>query len=351
MKLKNGFTLIEIIIVLVIISIIGGIVTNIISNISKRYIIDYQYKLLDMQTSDYINKLDNLLSGTISNTVIGDKCNLDNDDCYNGNYTSFNSLEELTQEGKNFNYPSNKEYPVIEFYKENNYIKYFQWNENKKLNIPLSSKFVDLKDTTVINSNENEYNITVKYSNIKKVFDTLNLYLNANKVDENSSSNNNTVLLMSGEFDNGDISDINNSYGYMKTKSLKLFNILDYKHYDTGNVYNNYDILHIKPVSNLDGLKTEPYQSFFIINSAYALVPKKNSNGLLDIYLYQFYKPWKGQTYKDAKSKVLFMKNLSDFEIKSVNHSLFVKICKQVPASQQITNDLDFKVCKEYFKY
>ena len=351
MKLKKAFTLIELIFVLVIISLIGGIITNIISNISKRYIIDHQYHLLDLQTTDYINKLDNLFSGIIPNTVIADKCNLDNNDCYNGNYTSFDSLEKLTQEGENFDYPKNNDYPVIEFYKENNYINYFQWNDSKTQNIPLSSKFIDLKDTKIINSAQNEYNITVRYSNIKQVFNTLNLYLKANNINENSSTNDNTVILMSGEFDNGDILDINNSYGYMKTKSLKLFRILDYKHYTTGNVYNDYDVLHIKPVSVLNGLKTEPYQTFYIINSAYALVPKKNSNGLLDIYLYQFYKPWKGETYKDAKSKVLFMKNLSNFEIKLINHSLFIKICKQIPASQQITNNLDFKVCKEYFKY
>ena len=342
---KKGLTLIEIIIVLVLIGLIGGVITDIISNTSKRYIIDYQYKLLDIQTENYIHKLNNLFKNIIPNTVIGDKCKIDNDDCYNGNYTDFDSLKKITQENKN------SDYPVIEFYKELNYLNYFEWDKNKKENIPLSSKFVDLKNTQTINYNNNEYKITVRYSDLNKSLTTLNQYLKANNINENSSDTENTVLLMSGAFNNGDILDINNSYGYKGTKSVKLFKVLNYKHYNSSNSYNSYDILDIEPVDNLDGIKTEPYQTFFIVNSGYALVPKKNKNGLLDIYLFQFYKPWKGDKYKDAQSKVLFMTNLTKFEIKSVNNSFFVKFCKEYPEGKKLTSDLDFTVCKTYFKY
>ena len=344
--MKKSFTLLEIIIVLILSGIFGIIIVNLISNTSKRYMIDYQYNLLDIETDNYINKLNNLFNNIIPNTVIGDKCEIKNNNCYNGNYSSFDNLKNITDKQEN------NKYPVIEFYKENNYINFYKWNNDKNQNIPLSSKFVDLSDTKIINSANNQYNITVVDSNISSVFDTLNNYLTDNGIKENSSENNNTVLLMSGPFDNGAISDINNSYGYDNTKAIKLFGISSYKHQGgSSNVYNNKDILNIEPIDNLKGIKTQPYQSFFIINTAYALVPKINKYGLENIYLFKFYKPWKGQKYINAESKTLFMTNLSTFIVKNINNSFFIKICKSYPQGKEITNDVNFTVCKQFFKY
>jgi len=347
MSFKKGFTLLEVLFSIIIISLVGVVVSNIIFDTSKRYMIDYNYRLLDMQTTNYISKLKNLFNNIVINTLIADKCNYENDDCYNGNYTDFKSLSSLPSAG------TDTDYPVIEFMKENNYINYYVWNDNKNQNIALTSKFVDLKDTKTINASNNEYNITVVYSNMNLVFNILKKELEDYGITEEPSKDSNTVLLMSGPYNKGDILDINNSYGYKKNNAYKLFSILDYTTDNNPDPYNKKDFLRIKPINNLNGIVSEPYQTFFIINSAYALVPKKNDKGLIDIYLYKYYKPWKKELYKDAKVKELFMKNLSKWEIKEVSGSIYIYLCKKFPDSDKLEPKLSstLEVCKEYFKY
>lgn len=53
----------------------------------------------------------------------------------------------------------------------------------------------------------------------------------------------------------------------------------------------------------------------WILNTAYAIIPKKNKYGLYDLYLSYNYYPWKNETYAN-RTYTLFLKNVSSFTFK-----------------------------------
>jgi len=95
MNIKNfrkSFTLIEIIIVLVMLSILAMLSTAIIVQISKKYRITDQLHNLDYQTDIGISQLKQLLLHRVKNSVIVDKCDVNNGNCYKGIVEDFKSI-------------------------------------------------------------------------------------------------------------------------------------------------------------------------------------------------------------------------------------------------------------------
>jgi len=78
--------------------------------------------------------------------------------------------------------------------------------------------------------------------------------------------------------------------------------------------------------------------------SAYALVPKKKTNGLYDLNLHYNYQPWLGETYDDNSASVsTLISNISVFKFTQSGGIIQLKLC----ATENIGKDYNISTCKE----
>ncbi|MCK5855037.1 MAG: prepilin-type N-terminal cleavage/methylation domain-containing protein [Sulfurovaceae bacterium] len=103
------------------------------------------------------------------------------------------------------------------------------------------------------------------------------------------------------------------------------------------------NILEFVGVSALDSkIITERYKLAW---SAYALVPVPNTKtGLHDLVLYSNYQPWRGESYLDATTtRNTILKNISVFKFSENGGTIQFKLC----ASERIGKDFNVTTCKE----
>jgi len=332
---KKGFTLIEVLIVLIILSLLSVLSTMALSQMAKNYRLNRNVSILNYQTGLALSQLKRLLMHRVKNSVIVDKCTLNDDGCDKGNVTSFKSIANLKEN-------ETLEYPVIEWLNIDKRGFLGNWNNTKNQNIYGFSYFIDLAKT--IGNSTTGHTIISPESDFS-VENDINNKLLKNLVLKNLFTEKKIVMLFAGSSGRGDISSIDNSYGYFtnltgSNNKTKIWQINSY-YVNNSPLYTQANISLLTPDGN-----TEPYEMYWLLNTAYALVPKKNSNGLYDIYLRYFYYPWKDETYKDGQ-KALFLKNVSSFTFKMDELGvLHLYLCLSDP-SIVLKNGKILTVCKE----
>ena len=337
--MKKAFTLMELIVVLIIMGILATIATEILLKVFKAYTISRAQERLAYRTDIVINEIASKLQNRIKNSVIADECNATKNECINGNITEFISINNLT--------PKNAyKYPVIEWIAKDFYSKRGEWNDTLKRNIHGWSGFVDLKKTAINNANTGDYNITIPYSKMSIIQDIEGNWSKCWGVSgySNVFNNNLSVLIFSGPDGRGDFNDINNSYGWWKSKypNNKAQKIFSIKNIITDDL--NHTAIRIKAVD--DDNESTVYEGFFISNGANAIVPVYNSStNDYNLTFIQNYFPWKGEDYTDGNSSLL-AEHVIQFKFKEVNGLLNIYLCIQDP-DVKIDNNEYLTICKE----
>ncbi len=83
---------------------------------------------------------------------------------------------------------------------------------------------------------------------------------------------------------------------------------------------------------------------YYLVASAYAVVPEDNTNGTFNLKLYYNYQPWLGENYQDGKSSLL-AKNVSVFRFSHEANSIRIKLCTLEKIGE--SNDSTISICKE----
>jgi len=336
--MKKSFTLIELLIVIIILGILGTISSEIITKLYRNYYYTKEYNKLSFETDLVLNKISAKLRNRIKNSVIADECNITDDSCKDGNITNFNVLSAIPED-------KIKYYKVLEWLGEDLYAKRGMWDNNLKSLIGYSG-FVDLKDTNKISNIE--YKIKSPYTNLNYVKDIESNWTQEWGISGDVFENNLSVIIFSGSIDRGDFLDVNNSYGWWKSKypnnkATRIFRILDY------NTTNDDTIIHIKALDSINDNAPSVYEKYYIVNSAYAIVPecvklKNNKCEVYNLYLRFNYYPWKSQDYTDGNNSLL-VRNVTQFKFREEDGVMRVFICISSP--KIIIKNEPLTVCKE----
>jgi Tfp pilus assembly major pilin PilA len=318
--MKKSFTLFELIIVIIILGIIGTISVEILQKLAKNYILQKEMNKLVQKTDFALNIIASKLKTRIKNSVIVSEYNETTGEP-TGDFISISMLTpDLTSK-----------YKVLEWLNYSIYSKRGMWNDSLKHIQPGWSGFVDLNETNV--SDGDEYNISTPDSNF-----TMVQLIDGNWTQEwgingynNVFDNRLDVLLFSGPDGRGDISDINNSYGWYGSKATKLFAIGKMDDKD----------LNLSAIDKSDS--TTVYEGYYVINSAMAIVPLKNGDEYNLTLRFNYY-PWQDQNYTEGNSSIL-VTHVTKFKFKEENGLMRIYIC--ITSENQKLSDYNLTLCKE----
>ena len=341
--MKKAFTLIEVVIVVVVLGILATITSKILVKVYEHYFYSKEFNKLSYQTDVFLNSLASKLSFRVPNSVIGVECNASNGDCYKGNIRSFNSLSAIS-------ISSEDNYKVLEWLGKDVYAQRGIWKSDLKKVVPGYSGFVDLNQTES-SAVGDEYNISTPYSFFGIVKEIDSNWTKAYGIKGDVFDNNYTVLVFSGPDDRGDFLDINHSYGYYQKKyptnaAMRVFHIYNPPK-STFDDTNGNTKLNIKAIDESNS--TTVYEKYYLVNSAYAIVPvcnKDSSGDCVDYNLTLFYNyyPWNKQNYTEGNSSLLAT-HVTQFKFKEENGVMRVFICVNNPKLKIDGEPLT--VCKE----
>jgi prepilin-type N-terminal cleavage/methylation domain-containing protein len=338
--MKRAFTLIEIIVVIIILGIVGTITTKILIKVYKQYYYARALNRLSYETDKVINLLAVKLQNRVKNSVIGVECNVSANTCINRNPSDnpdFKAVSDITSDEA-------YKYPVLEWIGKDIYAKRGVWSDSAKRVLPGYSGFTDLIDTAVIG--EDDYNITTPYSNFKVVEMIESNWTKEWGILGDVFDNNYSVLLFSGSDDRGAFLEINNSYGYYETPATQIFSI-DKKGSNFGD-NNSKTILHIKAITKSG--TTTPYEGYYILNSAYAIVPSYNKKDKdFNLTLFFNYHPWKKEKYFNVNNKdanhTIIATHVTQFKFREDGGVLRIYMCIQDPKIKAGKESVS--ICKE----
>ena len=298
-KLRKGFSLIELIFVIVVVGIIASVSLSLIFNVYQNYITQRAVSQLTQEVNILGSQLYNYISKRIRGTIIAKEFNnpvnhtqLDSDT--EGNYTvlewigydydSFSSSDELTWSGI-------ADYTDIT--KDN--------SSPPDLEVSFKTPASDLEKAAIILNNlSNEKVDLSKNKPAGIIFETKeNIF---------------TQIRMPGT--NVDIEYHQRCMGLIDNNISCIFAV--HKKDDTSLVFNN--------TKKIDRYISERYKLSW---TAYSIFNEKQTDSeLSNLYLYYNYQPWNGEKLEGAKRSLL-AKNISVF--KYVEHSKVIKfkICLQ----------------------
>ena len=295
---KKAFTLIEAIYVIVILSfvLIGGF--QIISKLYERNYIVKTTTKFEFTTQTLLDQISGIIYYRVPLSVIG----------YNQNTNDFKYIGEIEE---------NEEYPILEW------IGYL--NEAMvEMNL---SGFVDLYESKKPIIKAIDFNSAFIDTILKNKF----------KIDENLTTL--SAIIFAGSFDRGEESalvDYNNSFGWHQNEAKLVYKIEEY------NQSNNDCNLTLKKSDGSNIISATIYEKFYLVDSAYAIVLKKDLNLSKwncnmssdnftdnDLLLFYNYRPWKGETFcgdGGDGNVTLLSSNIKSFRVKKVNSHLEIKI-------------------------
>ena len=327
--MKKSFTIVELVVVIVILGILSTIAISILLKVSESYVVNRETDRLLFESDLILNKLANLMRNRIKNSVIATECNLSNNGCKRGEVKDFESISLLSKE-------NSYKYPVIEWLNKSPYAIRGEWNSSVNRVVPGSAEFVDLNDTVVIKNDE--YNVSLPYSNFNIIRDIEENYYKRWGVSfKDVFEDNLSVIVFSGPGGRGDFNDINHSYGWYKTlsssnKAQKVYAILNYSN----------NRAHIKTIDDDDNATV--YESYYLVDTAMAIVPVQNEEGDFNLTLVRNYFPWKDQNYTEGNSSLL-ASHVTQFKFREKGGVLMLFICIQ--SNNIEIKDYNLTICKE----
>ncbi len=290
-KIKNAFTLVEIVFVIVILGIVAAIGSSIIAKIYESYLYSKNINELQTKTELALTQISKYLSYRVKNSIIARK-----------SPTKFASLLD-----------ANESYKILEWIGYDN--ESFEGNSSG----PGWSGFVDLESSETNKSQ-------IKTSGSQLLYSEWIISALSNN-DVNISLPNSPAAII---FD-GLPADFNISQYGLNNGGTEQHN------YVFRVQRNGQDVL--KFIENKPSIIYEHYKLTW---SAYALVPNPLNGSDVNLTLYYNFRPWMGEKYSDGNSSVL-AEHITTFRFLQKGETIRLKLCITNP----IFNDTNISFCKE----
>jgi hypothetical protein len=295
--------MIELVFVLVVLGIVASLGAEIMAQVYSNYITQKGIQKSSVKTELATSIIQNRLSYRIARTTVGRNPNDINDTVL------INEIPDATT------------YPILEWYG----LAIDSFNANDANGRPSWSGFCDIEDS-------NRSNISTPGSNLELL---------------------STII---PNVSDSEITDVALIFSGSRYSSTKRYNI-DCIGY-TGDRSCISTIGAIADNTNItlsDTLPKTVHEQYSLTRSAYALVPvqtgttkicdadtMENPDNICDLVLRYDYQPWEGDSYTDAKSKVL-VRNISVFRFSGMGDNIRFKIC----AKERTGLDIEISTCKE----
>ena len=290
-KIKNAFTLVEIVFVIVILGIVAAIGSSIIAKIYESYLYSKNINELQTKTELALTQISKYLSYRVKNSIIARK-----------SPTKFASLLD-----------ANESYKILEWIGYDN--ESFEGNSSG----PGWSGFIDLESSETNKSQ-------IKTSGSQLLYSEWII----------SALSNNDVNIS-----------LPNSPAAIIFDGLPAdFNISQYGWNNGGTEQHNY-VFRVQRNGQdvLKFIENKPsiiYEHYKLTWSAYALVPNPLNGSDVNLTLYYNFRPWMGEKYSDGNSSVL-AEHITTFRFLQKGETIRLKLCITNP----IFNDTNISFCKE----
>lgn len=299
MKLRNAFSMIELIFVIVVMGIIGKFGVEFLAQAYDNYIFTSINSSLQANSESAVELISTRLQHRIKDSIIAKESS-------NNHFLPLNSATEAQETGDGFN--------ILEWVATD--AEGFRGNSSASPFFPNWSGIVDLdlSLTNVINSPET--NTTA----INDLIETLSY--------GDSHINDAAIYFV------GSDSDVIDGYGWSGAITDQSHTM----HPITSNA--NPD-----EFTSADGNFSRIYEYYKLAWTAYAVVHSVDANQTDgNLTLYYDYQPWNGETYTDGKSAVI-MEHVDTFRFMAIGSLVKIQVCVHSDLLQD--DNKDYSLCKE----
>ena len=298
--MKKAFTLLELILVIVIMGLLSFAGINIAKNLYTNYLQARAINTLETQTELTLEQISKRLAIRVKSSAIGRK-------------SSDSSFISTSSPGLN------SDYDILEWIS----YSYESFQDGGW------SGFVDLKNSdNARDATKDGGTISTPDSNLERASNTI-----SDLTDKNATLDNGQVGLLFKNTAKPNI--VQTGFGY--NSSNQADDIATAK--KDGN-----NKLKIKKYTSDD-----IYEQYYLLHTAYAVVPKKKKTGDtdFDLWLHYNYRPWVGDKYNNAKtSKVLLAENVTRFNFTEASGVIVMKLCIRDAGKSLGQNKAETTVCK-----
>jgi len=302
--MKKAFSLIEVIFVLVILGIVASISSQIIVQVYESYITQQAIYKVSTKTELAINQIVNRLTYSILDSAIAKDAN---------NSANYKLLPDL-------NLATDKNLTILEWIGYDN-------DSFSAGDTPYWSGIANYKTATKNLSGDAFTAFNTPGSKLEEV-DKIIKKLSNNQVSLNSTQH--PAVIFQPRTGWGDKVD-GECMGLVNNDASCIYAVSE------NNATGGFSF----DDENKTKIMSERYQLAW---SAYALVPKKNPNGLYDLYLHYNYQPWHGEEYNSTNtSRKILLTNVSVFKFTQSGGIIQLKLC----ATENIGKDYNISTCKE----
>ena len=304
-SIKNGFTLLELLITIVVTGIVFGTTFQIFFNIYDSYSYMARINKLDATLTNATIQLTNLLEQRVKKSLI------------DSNSSDFSSLD-LTERNQTLQWVSKAFDSFIGVFDETKGIVAPTWSgvidlslDHNKTTLFMTKTDINSARDIILNLSNNKVDIFDDNGLFPALFFKGNTNWNRNCFGWEESilgEENSSVCAYAGYFEN------NGSVLFHSRDQINGFQA----DVDDVNVYENYQLSW-----TAFGLKRE------------------NNN----LYLYYNYRPWNGENMEKNGTKILFLQNVSEFNYSSSGATIKINICVQDE------NDHTINFCRQVITY
>ena len=300
--MKKAFTLLELIVVIAITGILSLIGTDIILNIYRSYLQSRAINTLETQTEIVLEQISKRLMFRIKESTIGRR-------------TATAPLFVSTQDSG-----LNNTYTILEW------VSYsYESFQNGGW-----SGFIDLNHPNTTRTGADTGTLETPGSNLASADQTISDLTRVDAAASRANLSNNTV----GIFFRGLGANVNTSFGYDGTAPNSI-GIATSTASNTNLAISNYNGADIS-------------EFYYLLHTAYAVVPTVNSaNGDFDLFLHYDYRPWIGERYNDANTRIAILAtNVTRFNFTEVDGMVVLKLCMRDAGRSLGNGEEETTVCK-----
>ncbi len=302
MRLRNAFTMVELIFVIVIMGIIGKFGIEFMAQAYKSYMFNTINYTLQSNSATAIEVLSNRLQFRIKDSIIARKSSDNN----------FTALSSAT--GNNYN--------ILEWIGAD--IDGFRGDTNSTWSGIIDVGHASASVTTLVSPQTD----TDKVDDMIKV-------LSNNSVASNISSIDNAAIYFIGSN-----SDIKTDYGWSIPANITTINAQEGAMHP---IKKGSDPTFLEDDTTSDFSGTEIFEYYKLAWTAYAVVLSDDGN----LTLHSNYQPWEGENYTQAIKKDLLMQNVDTFQFMANGSIIKIQICIFSDLLKDTQEDMGYSICKE----
>jgi len=319
-RLRNAFSMIELILVMVVLGIVASISSSLIVKVYEGYILQRAVYRASVSTEIVSTQLVNRLTYAVTDSIIARKINTNTK-----NIADIRSIQDL-----NLNVTDKEKFGILEW------IGYDNDSFSAQIK-PGWSGYCDINSSEEIGTSQIIRVITPGSDTNINSSKSIIGYLG--KVGAKNSTIYNGAVLFSGrEYSTFKLYDPS-CMGFVNSSCISRILSIPNAQIPDIRIQEN-----INP--NQKKVITDQYK---LVWSAYAVVPENLDNDRLtyDLYLYSNYQPWLGETYKQGDKNIL-AKNVTQFKFYGQGSIVRFKICIREETGLKVSDPANnLGICKE----